>query len=87
MTERTEFRAAQLAHLLRTEVFDTEDAAKLLDIERGSLDYAAYRLRIAHVRLGAKKLFCRLDLEDYRAKRDRGAKSQLGRAPVYIVKE
>lgn len=82
-----EFRAEQLWHLLQTEVFDTEDAARLLDIERGSLDYAAYRERIPHVRLGAKKLFTRLDLEDYRMNRDRGNRSRLGKAKVYVVKQ
>lgn len=81
-----EFRAADLAALLGKEVYDVEDAAQFLRIARNSIEYAAYRGRIAHVQYGAKKLFARADLMDYASGRGRGRESTLEDAPVYVVK-
>lgn len=79
-------RAAQLADVLSNEVFDAEDAAKLLGIARNSLEYAAYRRRIAFVQYGAKKFFTRLDLLDYASARGKGRESRLVAAPYFHVK-
>jgi hypothetical protein len=82
----SDFRATDLARLLGSEVLDADDAAQLLGIERGSLEYAAYRKRIAYVQYGAKKLFARADLLDYRAKSGRGRESQLQPVEPIVVK-
>lgn len=81
-----EFRAADLAELLSKEIFDAEDAAKFLGIERNSIEYAAYRRRIPFVQYGAKKLFTRADLQDYARNRGRGRDSRLQDANVILVK-
>ena len=84
--EEPEFRAAELAAMLSKEVFDADDAAEFLHIERGSLEYAAYRKRIPYVQYGAKKLFTRADLMDYRSKSGRGRESQLEAVEPIVVK-
>jgi hypothetical protein len=83
---KSDFRAEELAALLRHEVFDPQDAAKLLGIARNSIEYAAYRHRIPYVQYGAKKLFTRLDLLEYDSKRGRGRESKLEAAPHFVVK-
>jgi len=82
----TPLRAAQLAELLTTEVFDAEDAAKFLGLARNSIEYAAYRKRIPFVQYGAKKLFCRADLLDYASNRGRGRDSKLENVDSIVVK-
>ena len=82
----TEFRAADLADLLSSQIFDAEDAAEFLGLARNSIEYAAYRRRIPYVQYGAKKLFTRQDLVDYRDKRGRGRESKLEDAPRILVK-
>ncbi len=79
-------RAAEAAELLSTEILDAEDAARLLKIERNSIEYAAYRKRIPYIQYGAKKLFTRADLLDYAAHRGRGRESKLTEQPVFVVK-
>ena len=81
-----EFRAEQLAAMLSKEVFDADDAAEYLGIERGSLEYAAYRKRIPYVQYGSKKLFTRMDLMDYRSKSGRGRESRLEPVEPIVVK-
>jgi len=83
---KQEFRADDLAALLSKDIFDAEDAAKFLGIARNSIEYAAYRNRIPYVQYGAKKLFTRADLVDYRSNRGRGRESRLEDAPVHVVK-
>ena len=85
-TTGPEFRAHDLADLLAKEIFDAEDAARFLGIERNSIEYAAYRKRIPFVQYGAKKLFTRADLIDYSRNRGRGRDSRLQDAEVLIVK-
>lgn len=80
-----EFRAVDLARLLETEVMDTADAASFLGIAKASLEYAAYRGRIAFVRYGNKKLFTRQDLMDYAGNRGRGRESRLATVEPEIV--
>jgi hypothetical protein len=82
----SEFRASDLADLLAKEIFDAEDAARFLGIERNSIEYAAYRKRIPYVQYGAKKLFTRADLMDYATNRGRGRDSKLQEASVHVVK-
>lgn len=60
-----QFRAAELARMLRNEVFDMEDAAAFLHIKKNSLEYAVYRGRIPCVQYGAKKLFTKKDLQTH----------------------
>lgn len=81
-----QFRAADLAALLKREVFDAEDAAAFLHIARNSIEYACHRGRIPFVQYGAKKLFTRRDLMDYHSKRGRGRDSQLEDVPSHVVK-
>lgn len=81
-----DFRASDLADLLAKEIFDAEDAARFLGIERNSIEYAAYRKRIPYVQYGAKKLFTRSDLMDYATHRGRGRSSGLQDATVLVVK-
>jgi hypothetical protein len=81
-----DFRAADLAELLSTEILDASDAAAFLGIARNSIEYAAYRHRIAFVQYGAKKLFTRKDLMDYAANRGRGRDSHLQEAPHFLAK-
>lgn len=81
-----EFRAEDLARQLSNDIFDAEDAARLLGIARNSIEYAAYRHRIPYVQYGAKKLFTKADLMDYNSKRGRGRESKLEEAPVFVVK-
>lgn len=83
---KQEFRAEDLANLLSRDIFDAEDAARFLGIARNSIEYAAYRRRIPYVKYGAKKLFTRADLLDYRANRGRGRESRLEDAAVHVVK-
>ncbi|MFN8629286.1 MAG: helix-turn-helix domain-containing protein [Chloroflexota bacterium] len=78
--------AATLAELLSREILDADDAAEFLGIARNSLEYAAQRSRIAYVQYGAKKLFTRADLLDYRRRRGHGRNSRLGPAPHWVVK-
>jgi hypothetical protein len=78
-------RAADLAKMLSGEVMDADDAARFLGIARNSLEYAAYRKRLPHVRYGAKKLFTRADLEDYAHNRGRGRDSRLQPIDPYVV--
>lgn len=85
-TTTPEFRASDLADLLAKEIFDAEDAARFLGIERNSIEYAAYRKRIPYVQYGAKKLFTRSDLMDYATNRGRGRDSRLQEASVHVVK-
>jgi hypothetical protein len=80
------FRAAQLAELLSTEILDAEDAARFLGLARNSIEYAAYRKRIPFVQYGAKKLFCRADLQDYASNRGRGRDSRLETVPGIVVR-
>lgn len=75
-----------MADLLSKEIFDAEDAARFLGIERNSIEYAAYRRRIPYVQYGAKKLFTRMDLMDYASRRGRGRDSKLEQAQALIVK-
>ena len=79
--------AEDLAKLLSHEVFDADDAAELLGIERGSLEYAAYRKRIKYVQYGAKKLFTRADLMEYKSLAGRGRDSRLQPVEPIIVKK
>lgn len=81
----SKFRAVDLAKLLSTEVMDTADAASFLGIAKASLEYAAYRGRIAFVRYGNKKLFTRQDLTDYANNRGRGKESRLETVEPEIV--
>jgi hypothetical protein len=85
-TTAGDFRAQDLADLLAKEIFDAEDAARFLGIERNSIEYAAYRKRIPYVQYGAKKLFTRADLMDYATNRGRGRDSKLQEAQVLVVK-
>ena len=85
-TDLAGLRAADLATLLGTVIMDADDAAAFLAIERGSLEYAAYRNRIMYVSYGAKKLFCRADLIDYRSKAGRGRESKLESVKPIVVK-
>lgn len=80
------FRAEDLAKQLSNDIFDAEDAARLLGIARNSIEYAAYRRRIPYVQYGAKKLFTRADLMDYASNRGRGRESKLQDAKVFVVK-
>ena len=84
--DNKEFRAKDLADQLSNDIFDAEDAARLLGIARNSIEYAAYRHRIPYVQYGAKKLFTRADLMEYNDKRGRGRDSKLVEAPVFVVK-
>jgi hypothetical protein len=83
------FRAANLAMLLRTFIFDPEDAAAFLRIRTSSLDQAAYRRRIAYVRYGSgrdNRFFAVGDLEDYASARGPGLRSEVGPArPLEVV--
>jgi hypothetical protein len=79
------FRALDLAKLLSTEIMDTADAAAFLGLAKGSIEYAAYRGRIAFVQYGAKKLFTRQDLMDYAANRGRGRESRLETVEPEVV--
>jgi excisionase family DNA binding protein len=79
------FRAADLAAILEAEVLDVEGAARYLGLAKNSVEYAAYRKRIPHVQFGAKKLFTRDDLADYKGHRGRGRDSQLATVPPYVV--
>ena len=81
-----EFRAEDLAAMLSKDVFDADDAAAMLGIERGSLEYATYRKRIPYVQYGSKKLFTRADLMDYRARSGRGRESRLEPVEPIVVK-
>ena len=78
-------RAADLADVLATEVLDIEDGAVYLGIARNSLEYAAYRHRVAFVQYHAKKLFTKADLDDYARGRGRGRMSHLADQPSFIV--
>lgn len=79
------FTAAELAYLLSTEVFDAEQAAEYLGIARNSIEYAAYRKRIAYVAWAGKKLFVRADLDAYVAQRGKGRGSHLrGVEPIAV---
>ncbi len=80
-----EFRADDLAELLSAEIMDTADAAAFLGLAKNSVEYAAYRGRIAFVQYGAKKLFTRQDLMDYARNRGRGRESRLGAAESKTV--
>jgi hypothetical protein len=83
------FRAADLAALLRTAIFDAEDAAAFLGIRTESLAQALYRRRIACVRYGAgrdQRFFARGDLEDYAYARGPGASSDVTTAKVLEVR-
>jgi len=82
-----DFRAADLAKLLSNEVFDTEDGAALIGIEKNSLDYAIYRGRIPAVQYGRRRLLTRADLEDYARNRGRGRDSKLRNEKKFVVKE
>lgn len=73
----TGLRATDLAALLSTQIFDPEDAARYLGIARNSVEYAAYRHRLPYVQYGAKKLFTKADLDDYRLLRGKGRESKL----------
>jgi Helix-turn-helix domain len=79
--------AAELADLLSHEIFDADDAARFLGLARNSIEYAAYRKRIAYVQYGAKKLFTRKDLLEYASKRGRGRDSKLEETPHFVAKE
>ena len=81
-----EFRAADLAELLSTEILDASDAATFLGIARNSIEYAAYRKRIPFVQYGAKKLFTRTDLMDYARNRGRGRDSKLDDQKAIVVR-
>ncbi len=81
-------RAADLAGMLRTLIFDADDAATLLGICPGSLNQALYRRRIAYVRYGDAKdnrFFTRADLDDYATGRGPGASSDVQTAKAYQV--
>lgn len=79
-------RASELADLLGKDIFDAEDAARFLGIDRNSLEYAAHRKRIRYVHYGAKKWFARTDLLDYARNRGRGRESKLETVEPIIVK-
>jgi len=81
-----EFRAADLKELLSTEIMDASDAAAFLGIARNSIEYAAYRKRIAFVQYGAKKLFTRADLQDYARNRGRGRDSKLDDQKPFVAR-
>lgn len=70
-------RACHVAAMLRTTVFDLEDAAAFLAIEPETLTMQVYRRRIASVRYGNGRYFALGDLVDYRQDRDRGRLSNL----------
>lgn len=78
--------AEELAHLLGREIFDSEDAANFLGIDRNSIEYAAYRGRITYVEYGTKKFYAKDDLLEYARNRGRGRDSKLEAAKVYVVK-
>src|SRR5262245_43743233 len=80
------FRASDWSAILGRYLLDADDAALYLGIARNSLDYAAYRRRIPFVQYGAKKLFPKADLDDYRAARGRGRESRLTPAARFRVK-
>lgn len=75
-----------LAALLRKrEIMDVLDASTYLGIEKVSLEAAAARRRIGYVQVGYKKLFTKQDLDDYRAKADRGRFSELTTVEPEII--
>jgi hypothetical protein len=78
-------RAADLAAMLRTAIFDLEDAAELLGIRTGSLTQAMYRRRIAYVRYRGHVYFALEDLRDYANARGPGLLSEIGPARVLEV--
>lgn len=80
------FRAADLAAMLRSEVFDLDDAAAFLGLETGSLWAALYRRRIRYVQYRTHKYFAVSDLIDYMHRRGTGLSSELGRErPIEVV--
>ena len=78
--------AKDLGDVLSTYILDADDAAHVLGIERGSLEYASYRKRIPYVQYGAKKLFTRADLAEYRSKSGRGRESELEQVEPIVVR-
>jgi hypothetical protein len=78
--------ADDLAAVLGMLIFDVEDAARLLGVEKTSLYYAAYRHRIAYVQYGTSKFFARDDLITYAMSRGRGRDSRIQRQPHFVVR-
>lgn len=78
-------RAGRLKRMLRTRIFDVEDAAAFLGIEPESLRAAAYRRRISSVHYAGRTYFAYSDLADYRDLRDRGRASSVCPGIAYLV--
>ena len=81
-------RAEDLAQLVRTQMFDLDDAAAFLGLDRSGIWAACYRRRIRFVQYGRHKYFAIDDLRSYAAARNRGLASELVRErPLEVVTE
>jgi hypothetical protein len=78
-------KAARLARMLQTRIFDVDDAAAFLGIQPESLRAAAYRRRISSVQYAGRTYFAYSDLADYRADRDRGRASNVMPGKAHFV--
>lgn len=79
-------KAKELAKLLGSDIFDAEDAAEFLGIDRQSLETACIRHRIRYVQYGSKKFFARGDLKDYARNRGHAHNSNLVDVEPIVVK-
>jgi hypothetical protein len=78
--------AHRLARMLRSRIFDVEDAAGFLGIQPESLRAAAYRRRISSVQYAGRTYFAYSDLAAYRADRDRGRASNVVPGRAHFVR-
>lgn len=81
-----EIRAAELARLLRTQIFNATDAAQFLGIEPEGVIQAARRGRLTHVRYKHLRLFAREDLLDYMRQRGPGRASEIRPAVTFVAR-
>ena len=81
-----ELRAADLARLLRIDIFNVESAAQFLGIEPEGVIQAARRGRLTHVRYKTLRLFAREDLLDYMRQRGPGRASEIEPGVTHIAR-